>query len=744
MLTLIEKFPNSNYKEYAVKDLGFLATKVHAVSRIRSLGRKFFKSKQDYKNFLLSANTNLDSKVSYRDKKTLIKEILKYEKDPKQRASLLLENLSAAARGVASTAHYKEYVSVVEIIDKLNLMKSTPTIREAMYQQSQSILKSYIETFAGRVKTPERITKDEMGKRSIVLFGIYDKYFYNKPLSQEVYPLWLELCSELKDLKCLKQLVAMSSRNQFLKAKDRSLKLSLIDALEHKYKNSKTFHKPLFKELLSYHKSYPQSKNWELITNRAIELAKENRSNKLAQQLAEKLYQRRPSEKNLYHLSLLRFENKQYRKIVDQGYSVKKYPKSIRLKEVYQNSLLKLADKSTQTGDLSKLKHLVQQYVSTNPSRDKVIIVKNQYIQQLLKNKKFSEADRHFSQYTISEKRSTEGRALQGRLLDYYLLEGQFVKAFRLFKGQSFTSLDKDSRYWFLLLSLANRSYNNFSKYVEQLNSQQKTYLLSVLTLSVPQQALSFFTKQKRLDTSERKLYLLATRLVQNRWDVSKTRSLASKLGDLAPRSWSYSSSHSLRKLISQIHLPYGVRNSQDLNVKIKQEAQKLQLLRKEVAKRVAGLSPADKISVIEQAQTLETGMAQIIQKSPLPPNLNAQEQQQYQQGLANLAQEYVQQAAEYQKLKTSFSEQNTQSKAQALALLSPQRWPWKKSFFKKYDKANRLRSWASRNELSKALLYLDLVKDKAKLSSFDYENQRVGLLSIANSSLVMRDPPLQ
>lgn len=161
--------------------------------------------------------------------------------------------------------------------------------------------------------------------------------------------------------------------------------------------------------------------------------------------------------------------------------------------------------------------------------------------------------------------------------------------------------------------------------------------------------------------------------------------------------------------------------------------------VRAEVVKELPQQLSDVQVRVLIAASKLESDLGQLILSSPIPEGFTPEQQTQYKIGLQDLAKEFVDQAAEFEKTRAVLVSKKQDDEMAAAELVMPpfdaQKWKWPA-----IEHKDVLLQLCKAGRFTGAILSLDLQHSAKEVSDKDYYAMRAGILNLAFGNAIMAD----
>lgn len=235
----------------------------------------------------------------------------------------------------------------------------------------------------------------------------------------------------------------------------------------------------------------------------------------------------------------------------------------------------------------------------------------------------------------------------------------------------------------------------------------------------------------------DKKYLLVASKLVGVDLQDDQNKFIYEKLESLLPKDEQKNVNVISLKTLSGLKLPEFKTRHKLKDTEVLALMNKVQKTRPLILSDLSNVSLATQKEILQKAIDIENKMVQIITLSPIPKNLDASKKGEYEEGLKQLADEFVKQAEAYHQALTKVDEQietRNKEKNELSALSIPvtkQDW----SIIDKVPENEFLEKYISEKRFYTAFFYLDYLNSASKLSVDEYFFWRSYLLfSSANN----------
>ena len=271
------------------------------------------------------------------------------------------------------------------------------------------------------------------------------------------------------------------------------------------------------------------------------------------------------------------------------------------------------------------------------------------------------------------------------------------------------------------------------------LKEDQKNYLLSLISLLNPEVSMNYIKQFKKQDQNLQALYLLSLKLKNKKsfFDIS----LADQkiLGVLAKTVIPKIDVEPIfLKEIRKTKFPDSGLSVAKYNALVEKLVPQVKKNRAATLKFFKSSSASQQIKVLPEVEEYERKTAQVIENAPPPEGLDEAQKKEYQDGVHEIAKEFIDQADEYKKLYAGLNDKIKQAdkekENEKLPEIDFKKWPWPKNPVT--EKSLELH----KKSLFEAHLYLDQKFSEKQISDSDYYITRTGLLGSYQNDEIMRE----
>jgi len=736
----LNEYPNGSFRKDVIRDLASTLVKKNKAEVIIDIMKMNLEKNSEKKFFLSQVNQFYNQEKKLEDKKIILDELYKLEKNPFQSLVLRLENLKEISKLKNDKLYYKSYLSFVSFMQRNKLDKNKKS-RLKINKDFEAILSELLNIEILNHKK----NKKSSSKKIKVLIEDYRRYFKGKVLWTKNQELLFDLCWYEKDWACVVKATGRILSNTTLKAKHQDYHWKKITSLEKLYEVKKIKAALLIKELDYFSKKYPKSSHWRKIKLRLFALLDDKRYANVKERILRDVFDKENKLQDLVSLQKYRFKIKKYEELVNHKLSkVRGAAKNPLLKRLKQDSILKLALGAQENSNTKNFNKYISLYEKNSDDPKKLLQVKHDWLLYFYKKKNWQKLKEAFQSLKANSLSNKSIKALYERIVDDALYAGNFNRAYSFLSVFPETALDESKIYIKRMSELVIKPQNLITR-SKKLANNQKIVLFNLLMLRDPAAVKKYFlSKKQSLNRVERFLLLWSSRFVENNWFLAFDQKLKNILAEMAPAEWRKKTHIGVVDDYKKLLWPLSSDNEQSWNSKIETLVKNIRLLRKKLLSQIVDKAPSQQYELYSIAELSERRLAETILRSPAPKDFKAGQITAYKKGLASVAAEFQKQAVEFTKLKNSSKKNIKKLKQEALTLASPslKKWPWPKFFMDKNNsQAKVLRNLIKQKQSYGALVLLELIRAKkdnplAKLE--DYYSLRGGLLLNFKKNRVM------
>jgi|GEM_PF-3099891 len=751
----------------ALRDVAYLATHEQNAEEIIMTTGEQFKDPQLRIDFLEYVRESLESQNSYTLHSKVIDELLKIETQSEKILGYLLANLRVNRKLFASHSYQATFMRMATWFIDQKISPQAPELKklhDAVEAEMKILIKSFVDTLAGRSKTNEEFTQEELSAALEKQFEFFVTYLPLSTLRQKIVNLWLDTCIHSNRWACVdsaSELIIKEGKT-WPSLVDRAY-IDQLSALEKLIPQSSVAEKRKLSErkLLrtkEYVELFPNSPQWIRIAKSYAQIDIDQEKFKEALPLLEKIYAKEPNSEEFYRIEFAKFKIGDHNGIIQDPRWSNIPASDIQLLNLKRETLLTLCVEARKKGEISQYNQLMKQFLSLETDPKKAIIARIDHLKFLLEKDQVENAIREFLSIDIKTRTLTEFSELRSKLWLQTMERGSYPEAKNILsldtgRGSHDLNSSNQTTYELAFRRLITRVAMGEILKAEDthaLSAENREYVISLLAIAAPSTLLQYFQINPSAMTGMnggKDLALLALRIKSGLWNIPKTPEAEKLLGN----NYAFSgpdavSEQPIERQIRRIQFPQKNANS-ILSTKIIEglvtETRKVRSL---VAAAIEKKNPYLQVHILEIVREHEKKVGQTLIQSPIPKGLTVKQMKQYQQALAEAAQEFFGQANEFDRLanvaKNTITHLNSTVENRVLPLPPLKAWRWP-SILKTDPAMMRINDAIEAKRFLAALMLLDFFKadhiaDKNQ-DAKDYFRIRTGILLASSES-----PPLR
>lgn len=744
---LIRQSVHDDIESDAQKDLAFLLTKFRTEDQILEVTNTVFRTDEEKLVFLRLVFDQQEAQGLITGRSKIFAMLQETEHDPVQKIKLKIRALNTLAHGYVSAAYYNSFLDIQRTVEKEGLKPRTPEfepINAPLSSESEHIIRTYVDTFSGKIKTPEKTPHAEIGSELKSLFSFYDRFFPDSALRESIFSLWLDVCLDLKDWVCVNQVTLEVDADKRLQRISARAQLERLGALEQLVKTDPKKYTPeLLTAATAFVKNHHESPSWLQVAKRLVELQMEQKNALDAIELMDRIFIKEPNQTNFYRLQWARFSNEAYENILSdtRGKSLKEKPDP-KLADIYRESSLKMAMNARKSGDKDKYASQIQTFMKLTDDPKKKAIARHDYVTFLLEKGEKEKVSAILVSLDPVSRCSADYAAITHDFSIAALKNADFKKVLELIPAGDCGS-SQDLLYLRFLAEISSTPGLDYAK-VQALAGTNRDYVLSLLGLTQPATAIAFFRKYPPATPQERAVALISLRLTKGSWNFKATAKERQWLQDLTPTPLAESApAFPVEEKMAALSYPkagskkFSKKYSKELTSIVKS----IPAIRESIAATLQGQPPEVQYRILQAATTMESSVADAILNSPIPTELTEDQLPQYKAGIANLAKGYQDQAAEDKKLsdlaKKVIDEAHAKVESELLGVPDIKNWPWPSKLGDKPGAG--LQALLETRLATAQLIVADVNREDLLKSETDYYLVRTGILLFGMPSPVMQ-----
>jgi len=747
---LIRENANEGFGRDSIKDLAYVMTTFATEDAVIQQSERIFQKNQtafkiDFLSAVLS-HYEIQNAVSIHSK--VLARLLELDKDPVKKLQYLLVGLRTTRREYASAAYYDSMVKINQFIQENKLNPSAKNMEAAAASleiEAQNLIKSFVETFSGRVQTPEtNLTKERIAGALKNLFGFYEKYFSEAQAYPVMLRLWLDVCLDTSDWGCADSVAEKILHRKELAAIHSRVALDQIGAIENLARDPKNKLEPrLIKKLEDFSNTQKSSDQWLDVSKRLGEIYMRQKLLSKAIPVFEAVFEKSPTPEHLYRIQWARFEAGDFAAVVQDRRVVAKGDPDPRTNDLKRESALKLAQNARKSDKFDEYTLHIRGFLSLNPEEAKALAARKDWFYYMVEKDKIAELSGELIRLSPALRFSKELSDIFEQAWLRSMRNGQFKNAFELVgsndSNHPLNAVNKMRR----VLAQISMGQRASSVDLKSLSEENRQYVFGVLALARPDWAISYLNEYAPLKESLRGIGALAFRMENGEWNVPATAQARRLLG----ANFSFASSPNMEmtnveKMIQKIQVPSQPLKSQAAIARWTQDiVYQTRKVRSDINKSLKTFPLPVQIRSLKSARDLEAKTAHFIKSQPLPPGLVGNDVIQYEAGVAEIVKEFEEASAEFEKLEESLrrtqDSQMKETESRYLPMPNLAKWPWPSIY--NSSAMSGLKSLRERHNFLGALIVLDLFRPRPLENQTDYFAIRSGLLFSSKNTRALR-----
>lgn len=711
---LLVEFPKSSLGADPVKDLAYVSTLHRNDAQIVSLAKVVLgRDSAKELDYLMTVVGYRELRQQLKLNSPLLQALSKIKEFSGVQYKYHLSVLRSLSKEYASKEHFLAFTEA-----KKHFSKEIPKETQEIYQlEAERMIKGYYETYTAKVKSPENWSRKELNSSLRSLLAFHIKNFVASPIREQVLTAQIELCTEVKEFRCMLETHLLVLNDKRFVAKHEATALEICKIWDDIYKkNPKKFREKSIVATTHFLDRFPNSKHSLSIAIRLSEYLQDDESYAKAAKVLDQAYEKTASEDLFFRLQSVRFKDKQFASILDDHRM--NFSDSSRLLEVKREAALQKAVIDKKSGNLKAYENSVNIYLASKPPLDKARLVRKDFLSTLVAEKDFDKLSDSWNKLDPNEKKEASYKEIVNALWVDFFKKADFAQALAVLPKSN----DSTYLYLELLSSVAAGRSIDLTK-LAKLDATQRAYLQSLVLLSDPVGLWRHYeARSSRLDESEKSLALWAYRLSTGNLDVPKNNSTTRVFGPAFAYSESDLKYASLSKKIASLQIPR-VKSMDRFTRELEFILAKTKKLRKAVSSDMEKLNFAHRSKILKMMFKLEQGVAAFILGAPVPKGLAAKEIEEYKAGLAEAASEYNKQAQEYMVAADSID-----LNLQAVSLPLPPNAHWPSEKYSQNKTYQKLKNLSTNNKMLAAVALWDLLQGEEVKDKEKYYRVRVSL----------------
>lgn len=741
-LRVLRNQKDKSFFEEALRDSAFVASQYKSDTEIIEYANKIFSGAKIRAKYLTQVYRYLLNSPQKSPYQSLVDEILKIEKDPTQKLQMLglLVNKSRREVNSLNSLQALYQISTEMKANKISIRdKAFLDIAPDLETDVGYFIRTFSDIYIGKIKLPEKTSKEKIGEGLVYTIDWALEHFPDSKKKPILYELLLDYCLDKKSYLCLSDLEnklqqEKKSESEFKQTNAR-LKIEILAVLDQEFqKDPEKFQEQYLeraKEFLEKNKDNPK---WKDVARRIAQLYVKMEQYNEAEPILEKIYNNEKNAENFYRLIFCYFKNKKDQKIKTHV-DLDRYndEKIVALK---RELFLEDAKKKGEAGNFAEYEKSLKLFLKSNPEPKKAAIAYADFYNKILTKGDLEQFDKEWGSFNAEVGKQSDLEPIRLKAFNLMMDRGKLASLYRLRVQET---ANKDLYYVNAIASLlAPVSGEIWLVDLNKLDESRREYLLGVMTLTQSQRVIEFFQKNEPKDEKAKKLLLLAYQMRDNRYDANILVTDKQKLSSVLPIKPIKEESH-IEGDFKKFVFPEVNKKAELYSKDIEFLINKTRRLRKQSLEELPNFSEVYRMTLLDLLSTNEMKLFDAIQKSPRPPHLTPEQNQEYSKGLNELAEEYLNQSKEFTKIKLALEEKikkdREEKKKNEIASMNMQNWDW--PLGEQKDILLKLQNCS--NGLC-GLLYLDHLYNKKIIAEDSYYKFKGGFLLSLRDSQILRD----
>ncbi|MCM2323818.1 MAG: hypothetical protein NDJ90_11215, partial [Oligoflexia bacterium] len=624
---LIKSNAGSGIAKDSSRDLAYLITHKRNPGDLIRTTETVFKRVEDRIEFLNHARANLEAQEAVELHSRVVERLLELETNNENKLQLLLANLRVTRKLYASRQHMAAFL---KLVDFMNASKIGPTSREFVSVQPvvdnelRFLMKGYVDCFAQRAKTPENITRVELGNSMKRQFGFYIEYFPESKLRPSAVNLWLDVCVDLKDWPCVDRAaeLVLNERETLAPYIGRAYldQLAALEALARSTKEAgvrEDLKARRLKRMKEFVLGFEKSPQWIRVARLYTEVLAEKGEHAETISLLDRIYQKEPDPDGFFRLQWARYKATEYAAVLDDK-RLKGKPEP-RLVELWRESALALAMASRKNKEDDAYRSNIKRFLGLNPDERKADVARQDFMQFLVEKESWNELVSELMALPEAKRESKAFAPAVQRAWQASVEQGRFREATLLSTSKS-KRVDREMLNRRITVQLIKGQVPSQDD-LNRLSSAQREYILGLLAVAKPAAAVSILKASPPRNRQEKDILALSVRMRAGQWDLFRTPEREKLLGARFPFKVPESTAQlPCEKKINRLPFPTMQMKGKRLAAVTQELIVGTRRVRLSVSKEIAGKELARQLRAVEAARDLEKKVAEVVLASPAPP----------------------------------------------------------------------------------------------------------------------------
>ena len=663
-LYLIDKKWSKSFGEDSLKDLAYVVTLHREEADIIQYAKKSFgQNKERLADFLTYAFKYFYQQSSVRKKPLLLDAILTIETRPAKKMSVLILSLKSQQREYASIEPFKEFRRIKVVIFESKLKFDTPEFKENSAEfelEVLALIKSYVDTFSGKTKTPENLFKDTISSYLYEFLEFHNQFFPQSPERVKTLTVWLDLCSELKNYECSYNVSQIVMKDPIMSAlKEKAFKDYII-ALDNLVKKKPELRSELINELKKYCEKGEDQPDFLSYSKKLTVMLNEEKDFKQSIPWLERIYKKELKTESLFRLQWTRFQATQFQNVVNEKFNSKNPDKFIKdTMDLVRESHLKLAEAGIKNNSFETYEKNISAFLLTQPEPKKADAALLDYLQKLSTKKDHKKVSEELLKLSLEKRIGPQFFDLTEKSVIFHIMSGQFDSAQNLMKNyKTVPTAQLDFHWYSSQLGLKQSLSPEERVAIFKTSDKNRQIFLGYLSIFNPQVIIDMQGQTLANDLFMKKTVLFAHQVHQKKWNVELDKKSLQIIGNIVPVELRNLEMTKTEKKLANLVYPNLQAKVNVVTQQIQVVAETVRSSRKLILKDLESRLPEVQLRILDTAIQAEEKTGKTIEMSPSPDGLNPDQLVEYQNGIAELAKEFVNQAEEYKKIKTNIEQQ--------------------------------------------------------------------------------------
>jgi hypothetical protein len=725
-----------SFREDSVKALAYLVSQNRSEAWIVEFAKKSLVDEPLRIVFLgavIQNSYNIDkTKVPYQ----LFNELFKRTQAPQAKIKVLVQLITFERREIATMGQKRAFDYLDSLVKKNSQLPWRDYIKETTSLEPD--LRGYIQNFSdyyvGNVpnkvmKLDKKVVVDTLHKQLI----FFSRNLMTEETKKPTINLWLDLIHREESLPMVNDVIELLSQinppphNEIERA--RLEKLAIVDGQAQK---NKELTKPLIVEIESFLGTYPASQEKSRLLNRLAELYMIDSHFDKALPYLQQLFEIQKNETNAYNVIWSLFKMDKFAEVVANPI-LGSFAKSAKIKEVYRESHLKLAQAAQLSGDESAYQENIIKFLSLNPTQEQSNVVKASFMNGLLLKNDLTGYCAQRASLNEKEKDSKLIHETEELALDKMFLLGPLINChWSKKKGNS----KREFKMILYEKAMRRKLTPEVEKSLFRLNVDQQVLLFSLMAMAEPQKMLQLEFPKKSPEAVKDMIWL-ALQVSQSNMNPSVPANLEPLVRSKMGKTPQFKNTSTIAKIVKEATFPIDKMKVEKFSKLLEDLIYRSKLVKTKFQKESATLADATKRDVLELASDFERKIAQSIRKSPMPEGLTKEELDGYQVELDKAAVDFDKQAEEYDKalgdVKARIWVQEQEAQSEKVPEIKPENWLWQG------DEYQRISQNFKEYGAFYTLLKLETSRGQQVLTDLDYARMRGGALLLVKNNDFMR-----